>query len=61
MVTGKKQILKAIDELPEDAKAEDALEKIILLMKIQKGLEQANSGQLVTQEEARKRMANWVK
>lgn len=61
MVTGKEQILKAMDELPEDAKAEDALEKIILLMKIQKGIEQANSGQLVTQEEARKRMANWVK
>lgn len=57
----KQQILKAIEELPENAKVEDALERLYLLYKIERGIEQADSGELVSQEEARQRMAKWLK
>jgi predicted transcriptional regulator len=54
---GKQAILKAIEELPEDASVEDAIERLYLLYKIDKGLKEADAGQLISQEEARQRMA----
>jgi len=57
----KQQILKAIEELPDDASVEDALERLYLLYKIERGLKQADNGELVTQDEARQRMAKWLK
>ena len=53
----KQQILKAIEELPDNANVEDALERLYLLYKIK----QANAGELVSQDEARQRMAKWLK
>lgn len=57
----KQQILKAIEELPDDASVEDAIDRLYLLYKIEKGLRQADRGELVSQEEARQRMARWLK
>ena len=57
----KQQILKAIEELPENAKVEDALERLYLLYKTERGIERADSGELISQEEARQRMARWLK
>ena len=57
----KQQILKAIEELPDDANVEDALERLYLLYKIERGVRQADAGELITQEEARQRMAKWLK
>ncbi len=57
----KQQILKAIEELPDDASAEDAIDRLYLLYKIDRGLRQADRGELISQEEARQRMANWLK
>ncbi len=57
----KQQILKAIERLPDDASVEDALERLYLLYKIERGLRQADRGELISQEEARQRMARWLK
>ncbi len=57
----KQQILKAIEGLPDDVSFEDALERLYLLYKIEKGLRQADSGELISQDEARQRMAKWLK
>ena len=57
----KQQILKAIEELPDDANVGDALERLYLLYKIDKGIKQADAGELVSQDEARLRMAKWLK
>ena len=57
----KQQILKAIEDLPDDASVEDALDRIYLLYKIERGLGQADRGDLISQEEARQRMAQWLK
>jgi hypothetical protein len=37
------------------------LERLYLLYKIDKGIKQADAGELVTQDEARHRMAKWLK
>ncbi len=56
----KEQILRALDALPADSHIEDAIERLHLLYKVERGLAQAETGQKVTQEEARKRMARWL-
>ena len=60
-VETKQQILKAIEELPDNASVEDAMERLYLLYKIERGLRQADSGDLISKEEARQRMAKWLK
>ena len=57
----KQQIIKAIEDLPDDASVEDAIDRLYLLYKIDKGIRQADQGQLITQDEARQRMAQWLK
>lgn len=53
----KQRILKAIEEMPDDARVEDAIERLVLLYKIDRGLRQAEGGELISQEEARRRRA----
>ena len=57
----KQQMLKAIEELPDDAGIEEALDRLYLLYKIERELRQADRGELLTQEEVRERMAKWLK
>jgi predicted transcriptional regulator len=60
MVT-KEQMLRAIQELPPEATVEDAVESLYLLAKVECGVAQAEAGQVVTHEEARRRMARWLR
>lgn len=57
----KQQILKAIQDLPDEATAADALDRLYLLYKIEKGVKPADNGDLLSQDEARQRMARWLK
>ena len=57
----KEQILRVIEELPDEAGVEDALDRLYLLYKVEKGLRQADRGELIGQEEVRQRMAKWLK
>ncbi|HIM63297.1 MAG: hypothetical protein COA56_13395 [Dehalococcoidia bacterium] len=57
----KDQILKAIQDLPDDATVESAMERLYLLYKIEQGIEQADRGQVVSQEEVKRRMEQWLK
>jgi hypothetical protein len=56
----KKDILKAIDELPEDATIEDAMERLFILHKIERSLQQIEEGKTLTQEEAKAQLAKWM-
>jgi hypothetical protein len=55
----KQRMLKAIEDLPEDANVEDALERLYLLYKIDKGIEQADAGKRISQTEARRFEWHW--
>ena len=57
----KDQILKAIQDLPDDTTVESAMERLFVLYKIEQGIEQADRGQVVSQEEAKRRMEQWLK
>jgi predicted transcriptional regulator len=52
----KERVIEAVRELPDNATVEDAMERLYVLAKIQKGLEQAEAGQTVSHEEAKRRI-----
>jgi hypothetical protein len=54
-------VIESIKSLPEKFDAELAIEKIEFLEKLGIGLEQSDSGQVVSKEEARKRLGKWLK
>ena len=60
-MTVKEEILELMEQLPEDATIEDAIERLIILYKIQQGLEQLDKGEGIPHEEARKRIRQWLK
>jgi predicted transcriptional regulator len=59
-LTVKEQMLKIVQDLPDDATVEEAIERLYLLHKIERGIAQADAGQKISQEEVRKRMAKWL-
>ena len=48
----KQEILKAREDLPEDASIEEAMERLYLLYKVDRGLKQVEAGKTVSQAEA---------
>ena len=60
-MTTKGKVLQAIQELPDSASIEDAMERLLFLSKIERGLEQADTGKTVSHRQVRQRMAKWLK
>ncbi len=61
MATEKEDILKMIQNLPDDISMEDIIEAIYVRKKIEKGLKDSKEGKLYTNEEAKERLAKWLK
>lgn len=59
-ITIKAKMERLIHNLPEEAGFEDAMERIYLLYKIEKGIQQADTGQTVSHAEAKKRLSKWL-
>lgn len=60
-MTVKEKIIHAVEQLPADTTIEDAMERLFLLYKVEKGLVQVDQGQTVSQAEAKLRMDHWLK
>jgi predicted transcriptional regulator len=60
-MTTKERILQAIEELPANATIEDAMERLLFLAKIERGLKQADAGETISHVEVKERMAEWLK
>ena len=56
----KSDIENVIKTLPEKTFVEEAMEKLYLLSKIKKGLQQADKGNVISQEEVENRLKKWV-
>lgn len=57
----KEKIIQSINELPERFSVDDLFDRIILLEKIETGINQSNAGQTFTTEEARQKLGKWLK
>ncbi len=54
--TTKAKIIRAVEELPEDATIEDAIERLVFLHKVEVGLKQAREGKSVSVDEVEARL-----
>ena len=60
-MTVKEKAIRAIRRLPANASIEDAMERLMFLAKIEKGIEQADAGQTVSHEKLKQKMRKWLK
>ena len=60
-MTTKEKVLQAVNNLPDDASIEDAMDRLLFLAKIERGLQQADAGQTIPHSEVKERMAKWLK
>ena len=60
-MTTKEQVLEAMKSLPDDAEVEDAMEKLLAIAKIQRGIEQADRGETLSRDQVQHRVSKWLK
>ncbi|SMD41620.1 hypothetical protein SAMN00777080_0146 [Aquiflexum balticum DSM 16537] len=60
MIT-KEKVLQTLKEMPEQFSIDDLMEKLILINKIEIGIEQVGKGETYTSSEAKKMIKEWSK
>jgi predicted transcriptional regulator len=53
--SAKQRVVEAVQQLPEDATVEEAMERLYFLAKVERGLEDAKAGRTISHEEIRQR------
>jgi len=56
----KEKILTGIRKLPDSVTMDEVLDHIVLLEKIENGLDQADKGQTLTEEEMDEKISKWL-
>lgn len=54
--SSKQKVLEAIEKMPADATWEDAIERLVLLAKIERGLAELDAGRGIDHDEAKRRL-----
>lgn len=60
-MTTKEKMLKAVSDLPDNASIEDAMERLLFLSKVERGLQEADCGQTLSHAQVKERMSKWLK
>ena len=60
MKTAKEEVRDLLEHLPEDASLEDIQYHIYVRQKVQKGLDAAREGNVISQNQVEKRMSRWL-
>ena len=55
------KVLQAVQTLPDDAPIEEAMERLLFMAKIERGLEQADAGQTIPHDELKQRASKWLR
>jgi hypothetical protein len=55
----KEKIIKLIENMPEKFSSEEVIERIVLIQKIEIGLEQSENSETYSTEELRKELKKW--
>lgn len=57
----KEKILQTLKDLPDTFSIDELFDRIVLLSKIETGLDQSNSGQVNTTDQAKDKLKKWLK
>ena len=57
--TAKRRVLRAVEEMEDDATYEDVMERVYLLQKIERGRRQVEAGEGVPHDDARAAVKRW--
>ena len=60
-MTTKEKMVHAVEDLSDDATIEDAMERLLFLAKIERGIQQADTGPTITHAQVKEKMAKWLK
>lgn len=60
MASAKEEVRKLLDQIPDDSTFEDIQYHIYVREKIERGLKEAEQGQVLSQEEVERRMQKWT-
>ena len=55
----KREIMKSLDKLPDDATVDDFIDHLYVILKVEKGLAAGRAGKKVPVEEVRRRIQSW--
>ncbi|MFC0518589.1 hypothetical protein ACFFGT_30525 [Mucilaginibacter angelicae] len=61
MMLTKEEVLKTVNDLPGEFSFEEILDRLMLLNKIDIGIEQSNKSETLSTEEAKENLAKWLK
>lgn len=59
-ITAKALLRRAIDELPEDATIDEAIQHLYVALKVQRGLAEVERGEGIDQEEIEDSLEKWL-
>jgi len=59
-MTTKEKVIIGIKKLPDSVTIDDILDQIILVEKIEKGIDQSNKNQVVPDDELDQRLGKWL-
>jgi len=59
-MTTKDKVIKGIKKMPDSASIDEILDQIMLIEKIEKGIDQSNTNQVVPDDELDKRLGKWL-
>lgn len=57
----KNKVLQVIEKMPEQFSVEDLMEEMILMEKIQKGMEQSDNDEVVPDNELKDHLPEWLR
>lgn len=55
------EVIHTIQEMPDEFSAEELIERILLLQKIEEGLQQVKDSGVLSEEQAAKRLEKWLR
>ena len=60
-MTEKERVLQAVMDMPDDASIGDAMERLLFLAKVERGILQADAGQTIPHQSVKERMGKWLR
>jgi len=61
MALTREKVMQSMNELPAEFSLDDLVERLVLIQKIESGLQQVKEGKSIPHEEVKKRVQEWRK